>query len=311
MNILITGGAGYLGYATVQALQAPDSPAESLRIFDNLSRKTYAFFGGAFGRKANMDFVQGELLDARKLGQALNGIDTVLHLAAKVSTPFADQEAHALDQVNHWGTAQLVQTLQDHPGVRRFIYVSSASVYGHTEGPVDEATPPHPDSPYGQAKLRGESQLQRLPAQCRAWILRPGNLYGYNPAIRYDAVLNRFLFEAHFSGRITVQGSGAQIRPFLHVDKMAGTLKALLQADLESRAPEPGLYNAVEHNWSVRDLARLIGEQHPDVEVMTVNQHLAMRSLEIATPCRLFEPLPLPKRSVQDELLSFRESFTF
>lgn len=311
MKLLITGGAGYLGYALVQALQKEGSPVRHIRVYDNLSRKTYAFFGGAFGQQASMDFVQGELLDGRKLEKALDGMDTIVHLAAKVSTPFADREADVLDQINHWGTASLVQAIQQAKGIQRFVYLSSASVYGHAEGPVDETHAPNPDSPYGQAKLRGEQQLQRLPQECQHWVLRAGNLYGYNPAIRYDAVLNRFMFDAHFSGRITIRGSGSQRRPFLHVEKMAAWIRALLEAAAKDQAPPPGLYNAVEHNWSIQELARLIGERYPDLEAMTVNQHLTMRSLSVSLPVRLHELLPLPERSVREELQAFQESFAF
>jgi hypothetical protein len=63
--------------------------------------------------------------------------------------------------------------------------------------------------------------------------------------------------------------------------------------------------------WSILDLARLLGECYPELEVMTVNQHLAMRSLKVALPCRLFELLPLPERSVLSELEAFRQTFAF
>jgi len=306
MKVLLTGGAGYLGYALVERLQAEDSAAGELGIYDNLSRRTYAFFGGNFGKRLPMRFVKGELLDGRSLGKALEGVDAVVHLAAKVSTPFADHEAHAFDQVNHWGTAQLVQAVRDTPSVRQFIYLSSASVYGHAETPATEENPPHPESFYGHAKLRGEEQLIRLPANCRTHIIRAANLYGYNPAIRYDAVLNRFVFEAHFSGRITIQGSGEQVRPFLHVNKMADLLARLL----DSKVPA-GIYNAVEHNLTVQELAALVGELYPGLEFLTVNQHLRMRSLRIATPPRLLDYLPLQEKPLKDELSRFREQFAF
>lgn len=305
MKVLITGGAGYLGYALVERLQAA-GPASAITVYDNLSRRTYAFFGGAYARRVPMRFVRGELLDAQALARALDGVEAVVHLAARVTTPFADHEAHAFDQVNHWGTAQLVQAVRDSPSVQRFVYLSSASVYGSAEGPVTEATPPHPESFYGTAKLRGEEQLVRLPERVRAWTIRAGNLYGYNPAIRYDAVLNRFLFEAHFSGRITVHGSGDQRRPFLHVDKLADTLARLLDSEVPA-----GTWNAVEHTASVGELAALTGELVPGLEVLTVNQHLRMRSLDVQTPCPLFEHLPLPDVPLRQELRNFLERFAF
>jgi UDP-glucose 4-epimerase len=305
-----------------------------------LSRKNYALFSGAKVGPGKLKFVPGELLDGRTLTRVAAAADAVVHLAAKVTTPFADNEAHFFDQVNHWGTAQLVQAVCDAPRVKKLLYLSSVSVYGNHPEPVSEQTLPHPDSFYGHAKLRGEEQLVRLPQSCETYVLRAGNVYGFNPAMRLDAVVNRFVFEAHFQGRITLHGNGEQARPFIQVDKLAGLLAGLLEQPSGSspasdtpatstsststpasdtpatstpagRALPPGVYNAVEHNFTVREIAQAVAQVYPDLERHTINQHLAMKSLRVQVPCRITGALPLPARSFADEIRDFGAHFAF
>jgi UDP-glucose 4-epimerase len=104
MKILITGGAGYIGYSLVKQLLEDVEQLHSITIYDNLSRRNYSFFTEAKFDHKPIKFIHGDILDGRQLGQALQGIDCVIHLAAKVTTPFADADAHSFDQINHWGT---------------------------------------------------------------------------------------------------------------------------------------------------------------------------------------------------------------
>src|SRR6476620_2815351 len=108
MNVLVTGGAGYIGTELVSHLiDRPD--VEKVIVYDNLSRPNFnVFLGLRLQQHKKITFVKGELLDSRALKKVLKGIDVVYHLAAKVTTPFANAESHAYEQVNHWGTAELI-----------------------------------------------------------------------------------------------------------------------------------------------------------------------------------------------------------
>ncbi len=129
MNILITGGAGYIGTELTYEL-TKNSEVEQIIIYDNLSRGNINLFIGSHKLNNKIKFVQGDILDTRLLKQTLEGIDVIYHLAAKVTTPFADQNAHLFEQVNHWGTAELVYAVEE-SDVKKFIYTSSASVTVH------------------------------------------------------------------------------------------------------------------------------------------------------------------------------------
>src|SRR6188768_2012662 len=142
MNVLITGGAGYIGTELVSKLAA-DERVKRIVIYDNLSRPNYSvFLGGHKQGHDKVQFYKGELLDSRHLKKALQGIDVVYHLAARVTTPFANDDAHLYEQVNHWGTAELVYAVEE-SNVKKFIYASSSGVYGSSSGAVDESTVPN------------------------------------------------------------------------------------------------------------------------------------------------------------------------
>jgi len=113
MHVLITGGAGYIGTALVEML-SQNKAVSQIDIYDNLSRANRNFFIGK--NKLNstkVNFIQGEILDSRKLKKALKGVDVVYHLAANVTTPFSDQNPHLFEQVNHWGTAELTYAIEE------------------------------------------------------------------------------------------------------------------------------------------------------------------------------------------------------
>jgi UDP-glucose 4-epimerase len=306
MKILITGGAGYIGTSLVQALTMQDE-VESVVIYDNLSRGNFnLFLGQKFAGAAKISYVNGELLDSRRLAKALQGVDTVYHLAAKVSTPFANTDGHMHEQVNHWGTAELVYAIEESK-VKRLIYASSTSVYGSSNKEVDEQTDPQPKTLYGISKLRGEAHVRRLGSKLKTYILRLGNVYGYNPSLRFDAVVNRFMFDAHFKNRIQIDGSGEQYRAFIEINRLAMKLGLLVRSEVPS-----GTYNLVDRNLQILDLVDVFKEIYPNLEFSFTNQHLKLAELRVNPNSALdkyLPPLDLPP--LNEELIAFRSQFRF
>lgn len=304
MNVLITGGAGYVGNELVFELLKDDT-INKIIIYDNLSRKNYNLFLDTKYQNGKVKFIQGELLDSRKIKSVLDGVDVVYHLAARVSTPFASEDSHLFEQTNHWGTAELVYAVEESK-VSRFIYTSSSSVYGDSDKMIDISTFPNPKTFYGSSKLRGEAHVERLFNKIPTHIFRTGNIYGYSPSVRFDAVINRFLFEANFTGRIQITGNGQQKRAFIHVDKVVNILNNLMHYKLSS-----GIYNLVDKNLSILEISDVIKDIYPALEMIFINQHLTMRELKVKTDERLNSIMTIPDKSFKDELIAFKEKFSF
>ncbi len=306
MNILVTGGAGYIGTELVELLAA-DPSVERVVIYDNLSRDNYnLFMGQKAGVNTKLQFIRGELLDSRGLKMALKGIDAVYHLAARVTTPFANSDAHLFEQVNHWGTAELVYAVEE-CAVKRFIYTSSAGVYGSSEELVDESVQPAPKTFYGISKFRGEEHVRRLADRMDTFILRCGNVYGYSRSMRFDAVINKFVFEANFGRRITIHGDGEQARTFIHIDSIAGGLAKIKNASVPS-----GTYNFVERTVKIMDIVDVLKELLPDLEFIMINQHMKFSQLIIKENKFLNETLGINRsHSLKEELAEFLKHFRF
>ena len=223
MKVLVTGGAGYIGTELINLLVS-NPLIQNVIVYDNLSRINYnLFLGLKLQKHPKLSFVKGELLDSRSLRKVLKGVDVVYHLAAKVTTPFDSSDSHVYEQVNHWGTAELVYAVEE-SDVKKFIYTSSSGVYGSSAGAVDENTIPNPKTFYAISKLRGEEHVRRLVDKIDTYIFRCGNVYGYSKSMRFDSVINKFVFEANFNKIVTIQGDGKQSRSFIHIDQISNAL---------------------------------------------------------------------------------------
>ncbi len=306
MNVLITGGAGYIGTELVSKLSA-DEKVKRIVVYDNLSRPNYSvFLGGRKSGHEKVQFYKGELLDSRHLKMVLKGIDVVYHLAAKVTTPFANDDAHLYEQVNHWGTAELVYAVEE-SNVKKFIYASSSGIYGDSEDEVDEHIEPKPKTFYAISKLRGEEHVRRLTGKMDTYIFRCGNVYGYNRGMRFDAVINKFVFDANFQKRLTVQGDGNQSRTFIHIDSIGKALANLLHSDLNS-----GTYNLVERSIKVIDVVDELKQLIPDLEFIFINQHLTLHQLNVKENKLVNEKLGINiHKSLKEELQEFLSRFSF
>ncbi len=305
MKILITGGAGYIGTELTYELEK-NPKVKEIVIYDNLSRGNINLFIGKHKLSDKIKFVQGDILDTRLLKQTLKGIDIVYHLAAKVTTPFADQNAHFFEQVNHWGTAELIYALEE-SNVKKLIYTSSASIYGASAKEANENTLPNPKTFYGISKLRGEEHASRLLGNgIETYIIRCGNIYGYSKSMRFDSVINKFMFDANFKNRISINGNGEQYRSFIHIDKTANILANLIFGDLDE-----GKYDLVEDNLIINHIADTFKTIYPELEKLFVNQQLKLRELKVKPNPKLNALTNIPARTLLEVLTTFKMKFTF
>ena len=306
MKVLVTGGAGYIGTELINLLVSNSSVSKVI-VYDNLSRMNYNLFLGLKLKKHHkLTFVKGELLDSRSLRKVLKGVDVVYHLAAKVTTPFDSSDSHVYEQVNHWGTAELVYAIEE-SDVKKFIYASSSGVYGSSAGAVDETVSPNPKTFYAISKLRGEEHVRRLIDKIDTYIFRCGNVYGYSKSMRFDSVINKFVFEANFNKMVTIQGDGKQSRSFIHIDQISKALNNLLSSNLPG-----GTYNLVEKSIKVFDIVDELKQLTPDLEFIFINQHLKLRELVVKENLMVNETLGINNpRSLKKELEEFLSRFSF
>jgi UDP-glucose 4-epimerase len=217
---LVTGGAGFIGSHLVEALV---ERGNHVRVLDNFStgkRENLQPLISNFSSPA-LQVIEGDIRNLDSVGQAMNGVEYVLHHAAIVSVPQSMADPAATHAVNVTGTLNVLMAARQ-ANVRRVVLASSCAVYGDNDNlPLKEAAPPRPLSPYAASKLAGEMYCQTffaaygLPAVC----LRYFNIYGprQNPAGDYAAVIPKFSERIRAGQPPVIYGDGQQTRDFVHV----------------------------------------------------------------------------------------------
>ena len=267
--ILVTGGAGYIGSQLIRDLaQDAEFAGYTIRIYDSLRRQHMC---GVMDLPQNrrFEFVEGDVLDRFNLERAMAGVTAVVHLAAIVSTPLSFDHPEWTRQVNHWGTANVVDCALS-LGIRRLIYASSVSVYG-PGGPFRESDTCHPIGPYAISKCKGEEEvLQGGLRGLEYTIVRLATVFGHSPAIRFDAVANRFACMVSLKRSMVIHGNGHQIRPLIHVRDAS----AVLRMCLSDPRLKKEILNAVTVNPSIRDIADTLRSLVPTASARYTEQDI-------------------------------------
>lgn len=308
MNILVTGGAGYIGSELVYKLaKRPD--VEKVYVYDNIARENHNLFISTSNKiqSSKVEFVFGDILDSRKLKSYIAKVDTVYHLAAVTAVPFQGIESHIYEQINHWGTAEVVYACEEAENVKNIFYLSTIGVYGFSgkEAIVNEDSRLNPRGFYDISKMRAEEHVKRLIGKKeKVVIFRAANVYGYTPAIHFKTVINRFLFDSNFNNRISINGSGKQSRSFVHVYKLVDVMIEGLINNLPS-----DIYNVADKNYSILDLVDIFKEMYPELEFIFINQHLDLRELVVSLEDqKLSKYIKMPDSDLKEELLWIKET---
>lgn len=227
MRVLVTGGAGFIGSHSVEALLARGA---EVVVLDNLSSGKR----DNLPRSSRLTLVEGDIRDRAAVAAAMSGCTHVLNLAAQVSVRLSIEDPPNSAHHNVLGFANVLDCAR-HQKVGRVVYASSASAYGDpVELPLTEESPTIPLSPYGLDKLVNEQQaaLAGRLFGLSTLGLRYFNAYGprQDPASPYAGVISRFAARIRGNEPLTVFGDGQQTRDFIFVKDIARVNVAALES---------------------------------------------------------------------------------
>ncbi len=279
MNVLVTGGCGYIGYSLIHALEKRSNIKEIV-VFDNLYKKNINFFTiGANLKKTK--FVKGDLLNKFDLEKVIKDKDIIFHLAGHVDQPFSYKDNFRYEQINQYGTVVLYDLLREYPA-KKVVFMSSAAVYGF-HNILNEKQLPQPANYYGISKFEAEKYMQLLRDKSEVYILRSGNVFGYNPQVRTDSVINKFFFEALVYNKIFIFGKGDQKRPFIYLPALVDKIQ-----DITFSAPA-GIYNLAQGHSTPNELLNLLLQKIPELEFAYVDAGKEHHSLTMQSEKVIFK----------------------
>ncbi len=248
MKILVTGGCGYKGAVLVPKLLAA---GHQVRVFDT------QWFGRNLKPHPALELVKGDL----RGDVPIEGMELVIHLAGIANDPCGELDAKLTWEVNALATLRLAEACV-RSGVGRFIFASSASVYGiKGNAAVTEDTPLEPVSDYNKTKMVAERVLLSYAERMALQIVRPATVCGVSPRMRLDVVVNMLASQALSTGLMTAHcgALGASLmRPHTHIEDITD-----LYCWLVEHPQVTGVFNAGFENQSVGDTAKLIAELVP------------------------------------------------
>jgi len=250
-NILVTGGAGYVGSVLVPGLLARGHAVTVLDLYLYGNDVLETVRGNP-----RLTEIRGDIRDAALVKRAVAGCDTVIHLACISNDPSYELNPDLGKSINYDAFFPLVEESK-RAGVRRFVYASSSSVYGiKSEPDVTEDLPLEPLTDYSKYKaLCEEVILDAATGDFVVTVVRPATVCGYSPRLRLDLTVNILTNHAVNRGKITVFG-GEQKRPNLHIEDMADAYLFLLdQPDEKIRSR---IYNIGYENYRVREIAGMV-----------------------------------------------------
>jgi nucleoside-diphosphate-sugar epimerase len=303
-NVLVTGGAGYVGSVLTPQLLAA---GYNVAVYDIM------YYGCELSPEPRLKIMEGDIRNTKKFREACWGVDAVIHLACISNDPSFELDEALSRSINYDSFEPMVVAAKEQ-GVRRFIYASTSSVYGVSETPeVREDHPLVPLTPYNQYKGLCEPLLFKH--QSREFVcvtIRPATVCGYSPRMRLDLTVNILTNHAVNTGKITVFG-GEQLRPNIHIQDLCDLYDLLLRVPDEKIAGET--FNAGYQNHSIMDIAgivrKVVQEEFPEkreIEIVTTPTN-DIRSYHINSDKIAAKLAFRPKRGIEDAVQDLCKAF--
>ena len=260
MRYLVTGGAGFIGSNIVDELVRR---GQQVVVLDDLSSGKESNLASV---RAKIELRTGSITDMGALQSACQGVDYVVHLAARTSVPKSVKDPIDSNHINIDGTLNVLVAARD-AKVKRFVFAASSAAYGETPAlPKKESMQPEPISPYGVTKYVGELYAQvfgrvyGLENAC----LRYFNVFGprQDPTSQYSGVLSRFMLATIQGERPVVYGDGEQTRDFTYIANVVDeTLRACEAREASGKVFNGGTGARVTLNEVLKLLGKITGKQ--------------------------------------------------
>lgn len=259
MRVLVTGGCGYIGSALVPLL-CDDERVEEVIVLDSLSSGSPANLRGCIDDA--VAFRRGDVREYGDVESAMRGVDGVVHLAAITGAASTHDRRDETFAINRGGTENVL-TAAGKLGVDSVVYASSCNNYGRAASTdIDETTEQDPLNPYAESKVESEALLADAIDDygIDGTALRMSTNYGWSPGVRFNLVVNHFVFRGLTDRPLTVYGDGSNWRPFIHVEDAA---RAYAHAVLEPESWPRLVYNvgSNDENYRIAEIAEIVRDE--------------------------------------------------
>ena len=267
-DVLVTGGCGYIGSVLLGRLREDDR-ADTVTVLDSLDSGSPRALRGLLGDDG-LRFRRGDVREYGDVEAAAReaDADTVIHLAAITGAASTHDRREETFAVNYDGTENVLKAAGK-LGVGNVVFASSCNVYGRaTSTDIDETVDPDPINPYAETKLQSEALLRDYCQDhgMEGTALRMSTVYGDAPGVRFNLVVNYFVFRALTDRALTVYGDGSNWRPFIHVADAAG---AYAEAALAPADWPADVYNVgrTDENYRISEIADAVREVVGPVDI--------------------------------------------
>ena len=251
MNILVTGGAGFIGKHLVKFLIENKNNVSILDNFSNSDKKWISKF-----KKYQIKIFEGDIRNDEDILKATKDQDVVIHLAAKISVEESIKNPSETFEINVKGTEKILEVCKKN-NVKKIIVASSAAVYGegNEKYKITEQTKLNAISPYGESKIEMEKEIIKFCSnnQINYVILRFFNIYGLNQSMEYAGVITKFLEKIKKSENLIIFGDGRQTRDFVAIEDIINSIHNAMEYT------ENGTFNiASGEKITIKELAKLM-----------------------------------------------------
>jgi len=251
MNVLVTGGAGYIGSVMSRILL---EKGYNVTCLDRL-------FFGTDSIKDIADKVTLVKDDIRFFNpEILKGVDAVFDLAALSNDPSGELEPQKTLDINYKGRVRVANLAKKY-GIKKYVLASTCSVYGFQEGLITEESGLNPLTTYAKANMMAEKQVLPLADKSfSATVLRQATVYGFSYRMRFDLAINGMVLGYYRNGKIPIMRDGKQWRPFVNVNDTSNAFIKVLEAEPEVVNGQVFNVGSDEQNVQIFDLAKLVAE---------------------------------------------------